>query len=146
MPGKVILCLRDEQAELDVRLKFIETRIASQRPSPRYWQYGWIGFNAASAAEQALLAVDADGSDDEINYLVCAAKPTGALAQMMIKPLPVVKSSILFQEMPSQAREERVAKLARGESLLRVCAERASSRTGWKRHLIGIGANLFGSA
>jgi hypothetical protein len=131
-------------AELDARLNFIETRIASQRPGARYWQYGWTGFHAASAVGQAILAGNADNSDDEINYLVGAAKSSGALAQMMIKPLPEVQGSIQFNQMPSQTREERVAKLARGESLLRVNAERASSRTSWKRHLIGIGANLLG--
>jgi len=131
-------------AELDARLKFIETRIANQRPSAQYWQYGWTGFHAASAAGQAFLAVDANDSDDEINYLVGAAKSTGALAQMMIKPLPAVQSSIQFHEMPSQTRDERIAKLAQGESLLRINAERASTRTGWKRHLIGIGVNLLG--
>lgn len=133
-----------DNAELDARLKFIETRIASQRPGAQYWQYGWTGFHAASAAGQALLAVDASDTDDEINYLVGAAKSTGALAQMMIKPLPVVQGSIQFHEMPSRTRDERIAKLARGESLLRVNAERASSRTSWKRHLTGIGANLLG--
>jgi len=130
--------------ELDARLKFIGTRIASQRPGARNWQYGWTGFHAASAAGQALLAVDANDSDDEINYLVGAAKSTGALAQLMIKPLPAVQGSIQFHAMPSRTREQRVAKLSQGESLLRVNAERASSRTGWKRHLIGVGANLLG--
>jgi hypothetical protein len=131
-------------AELDARLKFIESRIASQSPGAKYWQYGWTGFHAASAVGQAILAVDANDSDDEINYLVGAAKSTGALAQMMIKPLPVVQSSIQFQEMPSQTRDERITKLAVGESLLNINAERASTRTGWKRHLVGIGANLLG--
>ena len=88
--------------------------------------------------------MDADDSDDEINYLVGAAKSTGALEQMMIKPLPVVQGAIGFNEMPSRTREERIAKLAQGESLLHVSAERAASRKGWKRHLIGIGANLLG--
>ncbi|MDH3889304.1 MAG: hypothetical protein OEU78_12545, partial [Gammaproteobacteria bacterium] len=98
--------------ELDARLKFIGNRIASQRPAARNWQYGWTGFHAASAAGQALLAVDADDSDDEINYLVGAAKSAGALAQMMIKPLPVVQGAIGFHDMPSRTREERIAKLS----------------------------------
>lgn len=131
-------------AELDARLEFIEARLASQRPGARKWQYGWTGFHAASAAGQVVLAVDADDSDDEINYLVGAAKSTGALAQMMIKPLPAVQSSTRFDAMPSGTRDERVARLAQGEFLLSVNAERASTRTGWKRHLIGIGANLLG--
>ena len=133
-------------AELDARLAFIDSRLALQRPGARTWQYGWTGFYSVGAAAQALLAVDADDSDDQVNYIVGAAKSAGALAQLMIKPSPAVQSSSLFQSMPSRTREERLARLARGEALLRENADRASSRRSWKRHLAGIGANLVGGA
>jgi hypothetical protein len=77
---------------------------------------------------------------------VGAAKSTGALAQMMIMPSPAVQSSARFQAMPSETRQERIMKLAQGEALLQINAERASTRTGWKRHLIAIGANLLGGS
>jgi hypothetical protein len=131
-------------AELEQRLKFIETRLARQGPDARYWQRGWTGFHAASAVVQGVLAVDADDSDDEVNYLVGAVKSTGALAQMLIRPLPAVQSATRFQALPSQSREERIHKVAQGEALLHENADRAATRTGWKRHLIGIGANLIG--
>jgi hypothetical protein len=133
-------------AELDQRLQFIETRLARQTPNARYWQYGWTGFHAAGAAAQGLLAVDADDNDDEVNYIVGAVKSSGALAQMLIRPLPAVQSSARLQAMPSETREERIRKLERGEALLRENAARAAGRSGWKRHLIGIGANLIGGA
>jgi hypothetical protein len=138
LPGEI------SNTELEARLEFIETRLARQRPGARNWQYGWTGFHATSAAGQALLAMNADNNDDEINYIVGAAKSTGAVAQMMIRPLPAVQGVIRFQAMPSRTREERIAKLAQGESLLRANSERAASRTAWKRHLIGVGANLLG--
>ena len=131
-------------AELEQRLKFIETRLARQSPNARYWQHGWTGFHAASAVVQGVLAVDADDSDDEVNYLVGAVKSTGALAQMLIRPLPAVQSASRFQALPSQSREERIHKVAQGEALLHENADRAATRSGWRRHLIGVGANLLG--
>jgi len=131
-------------AELQQRLKFIETRLARQSPDARVWQYGWTGFHAASAVAQGVLAVDANDSDDEVDYIVGAVKSTGALAQMLIKPLPAVQSATRFQALPSQSREEQVHKLAQGEALLHENAGRAVTRSSWRRHLIGIGANLLG--
>jgi len=131
-------------AELEQRLKFIETRLAGQTPDARYWQYGWTGFHAVSAAAQGVLALDANDSDDEVNYLVGAVKSTGALAQMLIMPLPAVQSAARFQGLPAQSREERFQKLMQGEALLHENAGRAVTRSSWKRHLIGIGVNLFG--
>jgi len=138
--------LSDEisNAELEQRLKFIETRLARQSPNARVWQHGWTGFHAASAVVQGVLAVDADDSDDEVNYLVGAVKSTGALAQMLIRPLPAVQSATRFQALPSRSREERIHKVAQGEALLHENADHAATRTSWKRHLIGVGANLFG--
>lgn len=133
-------------SELDQRLKFVESRLASQDHKASYWQHGWTGFHSASAVVQGLLAVDADDSDDEVNYIVGAVKSTGALAQMLIKPMPAVESTSRFQTMPARSREERFRKLRQGEALLHENAERAATRTGWKRHLVGIGANLIGGA
>jgi hypothetical protein len=131
-------------AELEQRLKFIETRLTRQSPDARYWQRGWTGFHAASAVVQGVLAVDANDSDDEVNYLVGAVKSTGALAQMLIRPLPAVQSATRFQALPSRSREERIHKVAQGEALLHENADRAATRSGWRRHLIGVGANLLG--
>ena len=133
-------------AELDQRLKFIATRLAKRTPGARRWQYGWTGFYAVSAAAQTALAVETDDNDDEVNYIVGAVKSSGALAQMLIKPLPAVQSSARLQAMPSQSRAERLRKLEQGEALLRENAARAAGRSGWKRHLIGIGVNLVGGA
>ena len=138
LPGEI------SNAELEQRLKFIETRLSRLSPDARTWQYGWTGFHAASIVAQGVLAADANDNDDEVNYIVGAVKSTGALAQLLIKPLPAVQSATLFQALPSLSREERLHKLAQGEALLHENAGRAVTRSGWKRHLIGIGANLLG--
>lgn len=132
--------------ELEQRLKFIETRLVGLNPKASRWQYGWTGFYAASALGQTVLAIDEDDSDDETNYIVGAVKSAGGLAQLLVKPLPAVKSYDRFLSMPAQTRTERLLKLEQGEALMHENAERAQQRYGWKRHLIGIGANLLGAA
>ncbi|MEA3243188.1 MAG: hypothetical protein U9Q19_07105 [Pseudomonadota bacterium] len=133
-------------SELDQRLKFIETRLVGLNPKASYWQYGWTGFYAMTAAGQAVLAIDEDDNDDQTSYIVGAVKSAGGLAQMLIKPLPAVKSFGRFHSMPSQTRAERMLKLEQGEALLHENANRALQRYGWKRHIIGIAANLLGGA
>jgi len=133
-------------SELDQRLKFIETRLDGLNPKASYWQYGWTGFYAGTAAGQAALAIDEDDNDDQTSYIVGAVKSAGGLAQTLIKPLPAVKSFGRFQSMPSQTRAERMLKLEQGEALLHENASRALQRYGWKRHVIGIATNLVGGA
>ena len=130
--------------ELDQRLKFIETRLVGFNPNARRWQYGWTGFYAMTAVGQAVLAIDEDDNDSQTSYIVGAVKSAGGLAQMLIKPLPAVKSFGRFQSMPSQTRAERMLKLEQGEALLHENANRVLQRYGWKRHVIGIATNLLG--
>ena len=133
-------------SELDQRLKFIETRLVGFNPNARRWQYGWTGFYAMTAVGQAVLAIDEDDNDSQTSYIVGAVKSAGGLAQMLIKPLPAVKSFGRFQSMPSQTRAERMLKLEQGEALLHENANRVLQRYGWKRHVIGIATNLLGGA
>lgn len=133
-------------AELDQRLKFIETRLGKLNPNARYWQYGWTGFYTATAIGQPVLAIHEDDNDAETNYIVGTVKSVGGLALMLLKPLPAVKSYDRFNSIPSQTREERMHKLELGEAMLHENSDRALQRYGWKRHIMGIGANLLGGA
>jgi len=133
-------------AELEQRLKFIETRLGKLNPNARYWQHGWTGFYTATAIGQPILAVNEDDNDGETNYIVGTVKSVGGLALMLLKPLPAVKSYDRFQSIPAQTRAERMHKLEQGEAMMRENSERALQRYGWKRHLMGIGANLLGGA
>ncbi len=130
--------------ELEQRLKFIETRLGKLNPNARYWQHGWTGFYTATAIGQPVLAVNEDDNDGETNYIVGTVKSVGGLAQMLIKPLPAVTSYKRFKSIPSQTRAERIHKLEQGEAMMRENSERALQRYGWKRHIMGIGANLLG--
>jgi len=132
------------ESELDQRLRFIEMRLAGLNPNATYWQYGWTGFYAVSALGQAALAIDEDDSDDEVRYIVGAVKSTGCLLNMLLKPLPAATSDDVFQSMSAETREERLLKLEQGEALMQENAIRAQQRYGYRKHVIGIAANLLG--
>ena len=48
-------------SELDKRLSYLDQSFEEIRNPYKYWQYGWTGFYAASAAAQTAKALDADG-------------------------------------------------------------------------------------
>jgi hypothetical protein len=62
---------------------------------------------------------------------------------MLLKPLPAVRGA---EPVLSPSMEKPGDRLESAEALLRENARRAEERTSWKRHLIGIAANLMGGA
>jgi hypothetical protein len=62
---------------------------------------------------------------------------------MLLKPLPALRGA---EPVLSPSMEEPGDRLEAAEALLRENARRAEERTSWKRHLIGIAANLMGGA
>ena len=135
--------LSDE--DMERRLAFIEERLNEGRNSARYWQYGWSGFFAASAAAQGYAAIDTDDGDDEVNYAVGAIKSAAGLTLMLLRPLPAVKGAAPLQEMPANTPLQKETRLKAGRELLHKNARRAQERKSWIRHLTGIAVNLVGS-
>lgn len=136
--------LNDE--EIEVRLRFLNTRLQELKKPSSYWQYGWSGFYGVSGAAQLYKAIDENDSDDEVKYFVGAAKSAGALAMQLLKPLPVVEGMSAYEQMPSETREQKLARLEQAESLLRREAIRADSRYTLKPHMLTVGVNLVGAA
>lgn len=136
--------LNDE--EIEARLRFLDSRLQELRKPSSYWQYGWSGFYSVSGAAQLYKAVDESDSDDEVKYFVGAAKSAGALAMLLVKPLPVVEGMDTYAQMPSDTKEQKLARLEKAESLLRREAIRADSRYTLKPHMLTVGVNLVGAA
>lgn len=134
------------EEDMERRLAFIEGRLNEGRNSARYWQYGWSGFFAASAAVQGYAAIDTDDGDDEVNYAVGAIKSAGGLTLMLLRPLPAVKGAAPLQDMPTNTPDQKAARLKAAGGLLNTNARRAQERKSWIRHLTGIAVNLVGSA
>jgi len=111
--------------EIDDRLRFLDNRLQELKKPSSYWQYGWSGFYGVSGAVQLYKVIDENDSDDEVKYFVGAAKSAGALAMQLLKPLPVVEGMNAYEQMPSDTKEQKLARLEQAESLLRREAIRA---------------------
>ena len=136
--------LNDE--EIEARLRFLDSRLQELKKPSTYWQYGWSGFYGVSGIAQLYKAIDENDSDDEVKYFVGAAKSAGALALQLLKPLPVVEGMNVYEQMPRETREQKLARLEQAESLLRREAIRADSRYTLRPHMLTVGVNLVGAA
>jgi hypothetical protein len=136
--------LSDE--DMERRLAFIEERLNEGRNRARYWQYGWSGFFAASAAFQGYKVIESDDGDNELNYAVGAVKSAAGLTLMLLRPLPAVKGAASLNGMPANKPDQQEARIRAAEDLLSTNAGRAQERKSWSRHLMGIAVNLIGSA
>jgi hypothetical protein len=151
----VLMCALPTQADqkpllseedMERRLAFIEERLNAGRTSARYWQNGWSGFFAASAAFQGYKAIDSNDSDNELNHAVGAVKSAAGLTLMLLRPLPAAKGAAPLQDLPADTPNEKEARLKAAKDLLHTNARRAMERKSWTRHLTGIAVNLIGSA
>lgn len=136
--------LSDDQ--IQQRLRFITERLNAGRRHASYWQWGWSGFYAASAALQGFGAATEDDNDDVVNNLVGAVKSAGGLLENLLRPLPGRLGADPIAAMPSASREDQLDQLARAEHLLHAAAGRAAERTQWRRHLSMVGVNLAAGA
>ena len=127
--------------EIDRRLRFLEERLDAGRTTAQVWQYGWSGVFAVSAASNAWTLVDTDDGDDRVRAAVDGVKSVGALAQMLLNPLPARLGADPMRAEPGRTREQR---LALGESQLQVNAARAEERFDIRQHLKAVGVNLIG--
>ena len=134
------------EEEIDQRLAFIEQRLNAGQPGARRWQYGWSGLFAANAAFQGFMAIKSNNGDNQVSYTVDAVKSAGALALMLLRPLPAIDGAEPLEAMPAANREQKYARLQAAESLLQTNAQRARERTSWSRHLLSIGVHLVGSS
>ncbi len=75
-----------------------------------------------------------------------AAKSAAGLTLILLRPLPAVKGAAPLQDMPANTPYNKEVRLKAAEDLLHTNARRARERKSWKRHLMGIGVNLIGSA
>jgi hypothetical protein len=143
------LALAAESANLqgyELRMEFIENRLEESRQHASYWQNGWSSFYAVSALAQTALWIDADDSDDSINYGIGALKSVGGLADILLRPHPGRQGAEALLDLPQNTEVQQREKLERSESLLMISAERAASRHSWQPHIKVIGVNAIAGA
>jgi len=132
--------------EYALRMEFVESRLEEGRRAALYWQNGWTAFYAVSSLAQAALWIDADNSDDSVNYGIGALKSAGGLADMLLRPHPGRLGKAPLRELPGATPEQRRRRLDAGETTLLHSAERAASRRSWRPHLKVLGVNLVAGA
>ena len=134
------------EEEIEQRLAFIEQRLNAGQPGARRWQYGWSGLFAANAAYQGFMAIKSNNGDNQVSHAVDAVKSAGALALMLLRPLPAIDGAAPLEAMPAETLEQKNARLQAAEALLQNNAQRARERTSWSRHMLSIGVHLVGSS
>ena len=130
----------------ELRMDFIESRLAENRQYASYWQNGWSTFYAASAVAQTALWINADNHDERVNYGIGTAKAVGGLADMLMRPHPGRHGVAPFLDSPQATPEQKRAKLEQGETTLMNSADRSASRRSWQPHLKVVGVNLIAGA
>jgi hypothetical protein len=147
--------LSDEQVK--ERLATIENALKAGQPRAQTWWYGWIGAYYTGALAGGILAAshwsdkklegDETVSDSEFAEGMLVGGSTFALGVggLLLDPFVPALAADRLAPMPEGTAEERRAKLARAEDLLRQCARRERSGRSWTTQLINVGANAAGA-
>jgi hypothetical protein len=136
------------------RLAFIASALEAGQPRARTWLYGWLGAYSAGAATMGVLAaanwtpsdVETAGLlpvDNSFAQDMLVGGGTFALGVvgLAIDPFTPATAAKKLRALPETSPEERLAKLARAEELLRACARRERSGRGLVTHLLNAGVN-----
>lgn len=135
--------LTDE--ELDHRFEFIKKRLDAQHDNAFWWQYGWEGIYAVSAASQAAAWSAAETQDEKVNFRVGALKSLAGFAAMHAKPLPGsrVYTAAVCDVCEINSRVYKIERLKQAEQALENRAWRAAHIHNIKRHGIGVIVNVL---
>ena len=129
------------ESELDRRYLSIQSALESDREKSYLWQHGWEAAYGISSLSQAVGAVTADNSDDEVLFGVGAAKSLTALSVMYLNPLAALSLDDAETE-PATSRLDKITRLERAEKRLQERAQAAENIHTWKRHGTAILFNL----
>ncbi len=147
--------LPDEQVQQ--RLAFIAKSLQDGQPAAKWWLYGWTAVYSVGAVAGGILAgshwhdTKIEGtetvSDREFaeGMLVGGATFALGVGGLVIDSFTPATAAKKLGRMPETSSQERLAKLARAEELLRKCALREKRGRGLTTHLLNIGANAAGA-
>jgi hypothetical protein len=141
------------------RLAFITKALDAAQPRAKAWWYGWIaGYGTATVVQGGLAAahwndVKTDASVEPPqterdrgfaeDMLVGGATTALGVAGLLIDPFLPAYGPSRLRSLPETTDEDRRAKLAAAEDMLRRCARREAEGRGWRTHLLNIGVNAL---
>jgi len=134
-------------AELGARLRFLEDRLSAGQLHAVAWWWGWLGIESFSGVSQVVDATDAhkvgDRARDVVNAVVSGV---GLLDLLVLRPMPGRDGAGPLRAMPDVTRAEKLARLARGETMLCEIAARAQTRRSWPVHAGNLALAIAGGA
>ena len=146
-PAKAEFPPPQSDAELDERLRFLEERLDAGRLHAGAWYWGWLAVSGLSGIFQIQDAAQADQAGDRDRDIVNAVKSAVGVADILvIRPMPGRRGAGPMRAMPDGSHAEKLARLARGEEILRASATRAEARRSWQVHVGNLLFNVAGSA
>jgi hypothetical protein len=129
------------------RLGSISAALEAGQPRARTWLIGWLGAYSAGAATMGVLAAtnwksgpDIDNSFGQDMIVGGGTFALGVIGLVM-DPFTPATAAKKLRALPETSLEERRAKLARAEELLRECAKRERSGRSLVTHLLNAGVN-----
>jgi hypothetical protein len=146
-------------SELDARLAFLEERLDDGENYAKYWQWGWTGgygLGVVIGVGQSITCCSNKKSGDfnsarkkrneqRVTHIVTAAKGAIGTTRMLLMRHPGRHGADPMRAIEGDSRDAKLARLARGEELLRDVAKAAERRWSWKAHAGNIGLNLAGA-
>jgi len=133
----------DEQKQID----FIQQQFEQTKDHSQTWQWGWLGFLGTAATVQGIAANAVE--DDKLQYDMSVGAVTSFLgaADMLMNPMRSHNYSDKLQQMKSNSRAEKTAKLQQAEAWLAKAAARETYEQSWTNHLLaGLVNGLAGLA
>jgi hypothetical protein len=129
-------------ADLDRRIQFLEGRLDASKSHGQYWYWGWLTLNAGSMVGNGVAAALTNDHDDTVDHAVSAVLGAIGTADKLLRPLEARYGASPMRGMATVTREQKIAKLRKGEAQLRSNAERAEERWGLVNHASGAGLAL----
>lgn len=130
------------------RFNFLRNSLLEEQSSASLWSYGWTIFYGANAVASYTIA---GTTHDKVAHLTQRVAGTQALVgtlAMLLSPLPSATAVEELDAMKSDTPEEKKARLARAEELLKSTSEAEELGTSWIIHvanalLAGTGAAVI---
>jgi len=159
-------------SELDARLAFLEKRLDDGENYAKYWQWGWTGGyglgivvgvgksisccsnrKAGPGGQRDPITGQVFGfhsrkekrNEQRVNHIVTAVKGVIGTSRMLLSRHPGRHGADAMRAIEGDSREDKLARLDKGEELLQSVAKSAERRWSWKAHAGNIGLNLAGA-
>ena len=135
-----------EEAMLDQKINFIQSKLDESSRHSKYWQNGWQSFFVVNAIGQGAASSNTSDEEDEYDLRVRTITSLAAATDMYLRPMQAHKYSKQLRELPSHSLEEKKQKLLHAESMLAKAAEREKFERSINKRIMPLLLNALAGA